>query len=386
VKVGIDARFLTHPQAGGFKTYCENLIRAVAEVDSDNAYVLYLDRAPGEQTAIPRPSNFRYRIVPGRWPVIGMPWREQVSLPRAARQDRLTVFHSPCLTAPAWSPCPLVVTVHDTIWMFPERFRSGPSSLKRRMMERYSQWAGRSGVRRAAAIITVSHAAAADITAHLHVDAAQLFVTHGAAGPAFAPTTDPAALHAVRRKYDLPPRYLLALGSADPRKNLLRLVRAYAELTDELRESHPLVIVWTNPFLAEQITSLVASLGVSSQVRFVMHVPTADLVSLYGGATLFVFPSLAEGFGLPPLEAMACGAPVIASDNTSMPEIVGEAALLVDAASVHSIAGALREGLSNPTLRRQMVERGLRRASAFTWQKCARETIAVYRRAAGRER
>ena len=138
MRVGIDARFLTHPQRGGFKTYSENLIAALAEVDSENEYILYLDRPPDEKTSLPNRPNFTTCIVSGSAPIVGMPWREQVGLPRQGARDHLDLMHSPSLTAPLYLACPSVVTIHDVIWLFPEKFSNNkPKPVSRKMMEWY---------------------------------------------------------------------------------------------------------------------------------------------------------------------------------------------------------------------------------------------------------
>lgn len=382
MRIGIDARFLTHPQAGGFKTYTENLVAALARVDSENEYLLYLDRSPHDGLPLPRQSNFATRVVPGTWPLFGMPWREQVRLARQAARDRLDLLHSPSLTAPFWLACPSVVTIHDMIWRFAEKFSGRkPTSGKRQLMDWYYRWVPQVAARNAAAIITVSNASKDSIREHLGVPPDRVFVTYEAASPIYRPLKDMEQLAVLRRKYDLPPHFVLAMGSADPRKNIATLVRAYARLPEELQAKYPLAIVWTHRFLAASLEEQIAALGLREGVRFLERVSDDDLVGLYNAAALFVFPSRYEGFGLPLLEAMACGTPVVAANNSSIPEIVGDAARLVNAESALAIADAITELLTDLALRRTLVEYGFKRAAGFSWDRCARETIAVYRKA-----
>lgn len=380
MRIGLDARFLTHPQPGGFKTYTENLVTALAAIDAENEYVLYLDRKPTAQDTIPSQPNFVTRIVDGALPLVGLPWREQVGLKRQAARDRLDLFHSPCLTAPLSLDCPLVITVHDMIWAFPEKYsRGGSLSVKRKLMEWYNYFVPKSGIKRASAIITVSQAARESILEHSGVDPDRIFVTHEAAGPSFKQVEDGRSLEAIRQKYDLPPGFILAIGSADPRKNIGALVQAYSLLPRELRDQYPLVIVWTHSFLADGLSRKIEELGLARLVRFLQHVSTDDLVLLYNAASLFVFPSTYEGFGLPPLEAMSCGAPVIAANNSSIPEIVGDAAILFDAHDVQGMAAAISQVLTDETKRSHLRAAGLERVAGFSWEKCGRETIDVYR-------
>lgn len=380
MRIGIDARFLTHPQAGGFKTYSQNLVAALAEIDTENEYILYLDRAPNGSTQLPNCPNFTFRVIPGTMPMVGMLFREQVSLSRQAARDKLDLLHSPSLTAPLQLSCPSVVTIHDMIWYFPERFSIGtPSSGKRKFMEWYFRVVPKLAARRANQIITVSHAAKESIVQYLQIPPERIFVTHEAASPIYGQVNESIKLGALRQKHQLPPDFILAIGSADPRKNLATLIQAYALLPAALRERYHLVIVWTHSFLASDMARQVETLGLNSQVRFLERVSNSDLVLLYNAAALFVFPSRYEGFGLPLLEALACGTPVVAANNSSIPEIVGDAGRLVETEDTGSLAEAMDQILSNPSVSAAMVEKGLIQAAGFSWQKCAQETLAVYR-------
>ena len=382
MRIGFDARFLTHPQAGGFKTYTENLVSALAAVDRDNEYVLYLDRTPGGRDAVPAAPNFTSRIVPASLPLAGMPWREQVALPRQAARDRIDLLHCPCLTAPLRLACPLVVTIHDMLWLQPQKYATGRSRpLKRVLMDAYYRVVPQRAAKRAAAIITVSQSSKQLIVEQLGLDANRIIVTYAAPAAQFRQLDDAGATLAVRQARDLEGPFILGIGSADPRKNMSALVRAYGRLPAELRERTRLVIVWTHAALAPQLTGLVDALGLTHQVRFLERVSTDELVALYNAASLFVFPSLQEGFGLPLVEAMACGAPVVAADNSSIPEIAGDAALLVDAQDDESMAASMRRVLTDGPLRASLVRKGLERAATFSWERCARETIGAYARA-----
>jgi glycosyltransferase involved in cell wall biosynthesis len=245
-------------------------------------------------------------------------------------------------------------------------------------MEWYNRVVPRYAARRASAIITVSHAAKNSIVEYLKPDDDHIFVTHEAANPIFKQIKDEQRITAVRRKYNLPSNFILAIGSADPRKNVSQLVSAYSLLSNELRERFQLVLVWTHSFLAHELSEQIARLQLSNHVHFLESVSNDDLVSLYNAASLFAFPSLYEGFGLPPLEAMACGAPVVAAANSSIPEIVGDAALLFNAQDVEGMADTLRRVLTDVSLRKAMIKKGIERATIFSWDRCACETIDVY--------
>ena len=379
MRIGIDARFLTHPQAGGFKTYTRNLVAALAELDREDEYVLYVDRVPDDPASLG--PNFTVYPVPETVPMAGMVWREQIALPRRASRDRLDVFHAPNLTAPLRLPCPTVVTIHDMIWRreLPRRL----SLSKHAVLDWYYRHVPERAALGASAIITVSQCSRDSIARELSLPSERIHVTYEAANPRFRPVADLDALAAARAKFGLPETFLLAMGSADPRKNVAGLLRAYAALPVPEQEGCPLAIVWANPYLASGLGELARTLGVEARLRFLQGVTDEDLLFLYNSATAFVFPSHYEGFGLPLLEAMACGTPVVAANNSSIPEIAGGAAILVNSKDDAALTQALERVLTDAPLRARMGEQGRAQAAGFSWARCARETLAVYREAAG---
>lgn len=376
MRIGIDARFLTHPQVGGFKTYTEHLIAALSQVDADNQYILYVDRSVSQDT-FKLPSNFQVKVVSSSRSLVDMPVREQILLPRLIARDGIEVMHFPCLTASLRCCCPYVVTMHDTIWLSVQ-FGTVSRSPKRWAMWLYNRLVPLWAARRARAIIAVSEATKSDITRCLGVAADKIRVIYEATKPIFGWHKNAAGVMAIRRNYGLSERFILSIGSADPRKNVRGLVLAYSKLSEVIRSDYELVIVWTHNLLRKEFDQFVSQLGVLDRVKCLESVSDEELMWLYNAASLFVFPSLYEGFGLPPLEAMACGTPVVAADNSSIPEVVGDAAVLVDGRDSESIARGMAQVLSDDTLRRSLIAKGLERASMFSWEKCARETISVY--------
>ena len=383
MKIGVDARFLTHPQAGGFKTYTENLITALAKVDEENEYILYIDRPSQPQTKLPTQSNFNSHIVSGPTTLLGMPWREQVRLARQIATDKLDLFHAPCLTAPLYLSCPSILTIHDMIWMFPERFRQGQSlSLQRKMMEWYNRLIPKRAARQAAVIFTVSQAAKESIIQHLNVPENRVLVTYEVPSSIYQPLNDQLQIESVRQARQLPAEFILAIGSADPRKNISTLIQAFAKLPHSLLEKFSLVIVWTHAFLTTELAAQVEQLGLTEQVYFLKQVSNEELVLLYNAATLFAFPSLYEGFGLPLLEAMACGVPVVAADNSSIPEIAGDAALFFQAEDTEGMCRIIEKVLTDEVVQLDLIQKGYERAATFSWEKCARQTMMGYKHSA----
>jgi glycosyltransferase involved in cell wall biosynthesis len=376
MRIGLDARFLTHPQPGGYKSYIGNLAPALVQVDDENEYVLYTDR-PASAGLLPDARNVRLRPLPGTLPLVGVPLREQFLLPLGMMRDRVDVMHSPFPTAPVATRCPFVLTVYDTIW------RSAPP-FSRRSPRRLAMWLYTRAlpmlvVRRARAVLTISRSAKEEIVHNLGLPEERVHVVYPAAAPLYRALDDVQEQERVRRTFGLDAHFILAIGSADPRKNVPRLIEAYARLGADLRRRHALVIVWTHALLQGRAAALVEELGVQDRVHFLQGVSDEDLARLYRSAALFVFPSLYEGFGLPPLEAMACGTPVVAADNSSIPEAVGDAAVQVDSRDVEALACAMARVLGDGELREELRARGLARARTFSWERCARETLAVYR-------
>ncbi len=328
-----------------------------------------------------RPANALLRIP------LGLPW--------LAVREHIDLLHV-TYNAPPLSPCPTVVTVHDISFEHYPQFFSLRDRLILKTLVPLS-------IRRAARVITVSRHAQAEIAARYQVPPERIAVTYEAAGEQFQPVTNPAALQAVRQKYalgDAP--FILALGNLQPRKNIPRLVEAFRRATDQLAassEATPPIIDHRPPFTdhrspipspyflviagkakwrESEIYQAVQVAGLAERVIFPGYVDDADLPALYSAATVFVYPSLYEGFGLPPLEAMACGVPVICSNVASLPEVVGDAVLTVDPLDTDALAQALVAVVNDAGLRADLAARGLRRAALFSWDRCAVETLAVY--------
>jgi glycosyltransferase involved in cell wall biosynthesis len=365
MRVGINALFLERPETGSGQ-YTRHLLQALAKVDPATEYLLF---SPGPA---PPTSNIQYPV--SNWAKL---WFEQVSFPCACR--RLDLAHVPYFASPLFPTAPTVVTVHDLIPLILPAHRG---SLLVRLYTRLVAAAAR----KAEAIITVSQASERDIMRHLHIPPERIHVTYEAAGETFQPVEDEAQLAAVRQKYALPKRYLLYLGGFDQRKNVSTVVRAFALLINRQPQVR-LVIAGKLPGRVSPMfpdpCCLVEELGVEERVIFTGWVAEEDKPALLSGATAFVFPSLYEGFGLPPLEAMACGTPAIASNRSSLPEVVGEGGILVEPTDVEALAEAMESLLTDDALRAELRRRALAQAAKFSWKQTALETLAIYRKVVG---
>jgi glycosyltransferase involved in cell wall biosynthesis len=262
-----------------------------------------------------------------------------------------------------------VVTVHDLGYLYYPQAHT-------RFQNAYLRWSTRYNARAAACVLADSQATRDDLVRHYRVPPDKIAVVYPGRDESLAPVTDLAALAAVRARYSLGDRYLLYVGTLQPRKNLVRLVQAFAMLqAPDLQ----LVITGKKGWLADEILAEVERLGLAAQGRAVLtgYVADAELPALVSGALAFVLPSLYEGFGFPVVEAMACGTPVVCSNVSSLPEVAGDAALLVDPLDTAALAAALGRVVADEGLRRELAERGLRQARRFSWRQCAREALEV---------
>jgi glycosyltransferase involved in cell wall biosynthesis len=301
-------------------------------------------------------------------------WWDQVSLARALGRDRVDVFLSPYYKAPLAAPCPVVVTIHDLLFLDETIY---PATGRRRLGRIAFVTAARAMARRAALVIADSEHSRAEIERWLGVPRDKLRVVPVGLTPALGRVDDPAALARVRATYGVAGPYVLYVGNFKPHKNLARLVRAWAAVPEATRGGHQLVLAGTRDEHTAAVEALAHSLGLESAVRCPGFVADADLAALYSGATALALPSLAEGFGVPVTEAMACGTPVLCSGTTSLAEVAGDAALLVEPSSEASIAGGLHRLLTDPELQRRLVTAGLRRIEAFSLDRTGAAVEAV---------
>jgi glycosyltransferase involved in cell wall biosynthesis len=372
VRIAIDARKL-HDY--GIGTYVRNLVGALARQRGDDTYVLLCRPAdeafiqglgPGFEALVERSGNYSMR--------------EQVSVPAALRRARVDLFHSPHYVVSPLTTCPYVVTIHDCIHL---RF---PQYLPNRAAHAYARTMMGLGARRSRRILTVSHASKEDIVHYLRVPAAKVEVVYNALDERLAAPPTDEDLQRVRERYLLNSPFILYAGNIKPHKNIDRLIEAYSILRRRGVEHAKLIIAGEEISKYPALRRLVHRFQLHQHVRFFGFVPEATLAALYRLASVFVFPSLYEGFGLPPLEAMAAGAPVVTSNVSSLPEVVGDAALLVDPMDAGAIAEAIGRVLGDQGLRDELVRRGHLRVKAFSWDRSVTRIREVYGEVAGTSR
>ena len=355
--IAIDASRTTAAQRTGTENYALQLIRALLALDTPHHFRLYFRDTPSPEL-FPRHPRMTQHVV--AWPRLWTHARFAFALWR----DRPDVTFVPAHTLPVWFPGPAVVTVHDLGYVY---FPDAHPAVSRR----YLAWSTRHSVRQAARVIVDSLATANDLAAHFDVSENRIALVYPGVDESLGPVTDQARLASVRARYNLPERYLLFVGTLQPRKNIARIVQAYARW----RASQPgtdvaLVLAGQRGWLYDASWTA----GVEG-VILPGYVDDADVAALYSGAQALVFTTLHEGFGFPVLEAMRCGTPVITSSLSSLPEVAGDAALLVNPRDVEAIAGAIGRILSDDALRARLIEEGHRQEAQFTWQRAAQQTI-----------
>jgi glycosyltransferase involved in cell wall biosynthesis len=377
--VAINAAFWNRPNTGSGQ-YTRQLVYHLNRLVSDLTITLVFPETAGEEAPEGVPPGVGVARVPARSGHLGKVLFEQYGFPDACRRVGATLAHTPYFGPPLRSPVPLVVTVHDlTTLLTPEYNRSARARL-------YNALAS-AGARGANHILTDSFSSKLDILDHLSIPEERVTAVYLGVGPRYRPATggDGNLIEmAVTRKYDLPEFYALYLGGYELHKNVINLLHAYTYVAQALGEEYPLVLAGKKPERHSpnypDYEGMIARAGLSKYVRWIGYVDEEDKPTLYRHAEVFVFPSRREGFGLPPLEAMACGTPVVAGDGGSLPEIIGPAGFAVDPDDPRAMAGAIISILTQDDLAADLRRRGPLQAAKFTWENTAAETLLVYDR------
>lgn len=361
-------------QSAGIGRYTRGLVAALAEIDSENRYTLFCAGPAPKLTG--QLANFSVRTsnVPVRWLTAG--WH-RLNLPVTVElfSGQTDIFHSPDFTLPPLREAKGVVTVHDLSFLrMPEYADPGLRAYLTRTVPR--------SVARATRVLADSESTKNDLIDLLNVPPDKISLVPAGVEPRFRPVRDTLKLAEVRSRHKLPEWFILSVGTIEPRKNLGRLIAAYGQLRRQTGLPHALVIAGQPGWLYQGVYDQVAQESLTEYIHFIGYVADEDLPALYTLADLLAFPSLYEGFGLPPLEAMACGTPVVTSNRASLPEAVGSAALQVDPEDVDALADAMARVLGNATLRMRLADLGRAQSARFTWKAAAEKLLAAYQLAA----
>lgn len=365
--IGIDVRKI---QDFGIGTYIRNLVRSLARIDAENRYLL-LCRPQDRDLLRDLPGNFQ--TVPESAPVYSA--REMLALSWRLYRSRLDLYHSTHYVLPAWVGSPVVVTIHDIIHLL------YPDFLPSRFAFLYAQRMIRRSLNRGDRVIAVSQSTKNDLKQYFDVDGDKIQVVHNGVEEAFRHRLPSEELQRWLRNLGIEQPYLLFVGNPKPHKNLDNVVKAYARARHLANLDAPLICVGARTGSEFKIRQRAEYLGIPDKVRILGHVAQEALPAIYQGASLFLYPTLYEGFGLPVVEAMASGVPVITSNTSALKEIAEGYAYLVDPLDIEGMAKAIANVMGDPERRARLAERGSRRAADFDWDLTAQRTLDVYRAA-----
>jgi len=364
MQVGISAEFLGVKSCGP-ETYTRNLLYGLSQIEGKHQFFPYL-AAPQARALVPPALNLTPRMVRPYSAWVRIP----VTLPMELLRRPVDLFHAQ-QWGPLWGPCPLVVTIHDLSWKaVPQTY---PKALRWRL-----SYLVKATVKKSLRVITSSRSTTDDLMRLYNVPAEKIRLIYPALDSTLAPVTDPEEISRVRASYSISRPYILYFGVIEPKKNVDRLIRAYVALRRERWIPHQLVIAGRAGWLSESIFALVDSLRLREDIIVTGEVPQHNVAALYSGAEVFAYLSSAEGFGYPPLEAMAYGVPVLAADRTSLPEVLADGALLVDPLNDGQVTSALRDLLIQDDLRKRLRMKGFERVRQFHPTAAARQVVAVY--------
>jgi len=358
-------------KAGGSRSVTKNIIKTLSKLDRTNEYIVFANTFLPElefpnvrQVIYPSPAKWMQHI----WDQFIVP---HVILPYHLRKEKIELVHYTNNYVSIFRPCKFVVTLHDLIpFIAPHTF----GLLHRIYQQLYFKLAANSG----GDIITISENSKNDIVKILKVPMERIYVVPEAVSGEFRVVSNAVEKNKIRKKYNLPDRIILNVGTIQPGKNLSRLFKAYKLAKIENNIPHTLVVVGRKGWKSQEIFDEIDNLGICDDVIFSGMVPQADLPIIYNLAELFVYPSIYEGFGLPPLEAMACGIPVITSNISSIPEVVGDAAVLIDPYDETELCEAMRSVLSDNGVRQELIEKGFDRVKEFSWEKAASLLLEIF--------
>ena len=376
MKIGIEGQRIYRNKKHGMDMVALELIRNLQEIDQKNEYVIFI-KPDSDDNVLKPTANFKIvKLKGGFYPL----W-EQFSLPRAARKEGCQLLHCTSNTAPVNTQIPLIVTLHDIIYMESSYLKilKGSSTLYQKMGNIYRRLVIPSIVKKSGKIITVSHFEKNRIGQFFGIEGdKRLTAVYNGVSEYFKPVTNKLELQRVRTKYKLPEHYLFFLGNTDPKKNTKGTLKAFSDYLKRTKSDMQLVMLDYDLTELEKLLVEIDDKSLINSISLTGYVINTDLPAIYSQAQVFLYPSLRESFGIPMLEAMACGVPVITSNTSSMPEVAGSAAFIIDPFKSEEITDALIQITSNPTLRSQLVEKGLLQSAKFSWKAMAKDVHEIY--------
>ncbi|NEW81810.1 MAG: glycosyltransferase family 4 protein [Mariniphaga sp.] len=376
MKIGIEGQRLYRNKKHGMDMVALELIRNLQEIDHKNEYVVFI-KPDIDDEVLKQTSNFKIvKLKGGFYPL----W-EQFSLPAAARKEGCQLLHCTSNTAPVNTRIPLIVTLHDIIYMESNyvKILKGSGSWYQKMGNIYRRLVIPKIVKKSSKIITVSHFEKNRIGQFFGIEGdKRLTAVYNGVSEHFKPITDNIELQRVKIKYNLPEHYFFFLGNTDPKKNTKGTLKAFSDFLKQTNSDLKLVMLDYDRTELEKLLSETDDKSLINSIYLTGYVVNTDLPAIYSQCQVFLYPSLRESFGIPMLEAMACGVPVITSNTSSMPEVAGSAAFIIDPYKPAEITDALIQITSNPELRKQLIDKGLQQSAKFSWKAMAKDVLDIY--------
>jgi glycosyltransferase involved in cell wall biosynthesis len=370
MRIGIEAQRIFRPKKHGMDVVAIELIKNLQQLDYKNEYVIFSRKGVDDNTIV-ETSNFTLDKFSA---LTYVDW-EQFQLPGKLKSRKIDLLHCTANTAPLKCSIPLLLTLHDIIYLENVDFKG---TAYQNLGNLYRRWLVPKIVNKASLILTVSEFEKQNILERLPSTEGKVQVLYNGVSPQFNNSFSQTQVEELRIEFNLPAQFVMFLGNTAPKKNTLNVIKAYVDLCLKHENKIPLVLLDYKKELVIRILEELKQPGLIDMFIFPGYVPHHMIPLVYNAATLFLYPSLRESFGLPILEAMACGTPVITSSTSSMPEIAGDAALLVDPYKPAELTAAMHKALTNNNLLADLKERGLKRASCFTWKASAEKLLQIY--------
>lgn len=377
MKIGIEAQRVFRKKKHGMDMVALELIRNLQTVDTDNEYFLFI-KPDVDDTVVKETANFKIVKLKGGF----YPFWEQIVLPRAARKAGCQLLHCTSNTAPIFTSIPLMVTLHDIIYMESSYFKilKGTGTLYQKFGNIYRKMFVPEIVKKSKKIITVSHFEKNRIGQFFGMaNSSRLVAVYNGVSEHFKIVSDQEELKRVKEKYHLPDRYFFFLGNTDPKKNTKGTLKAFSDFLKKTGSDQKLVMLDYDRQKLEKLLDEIGDKGLIEQIVLTGYVVNTDLPAIYCQSEIFLYPSLRESFGIPMLEAMACGVPVITSNTSSMPEVAGEAALIIDPFKPEEITAEMIRIISDKELRADLINKGLMQSAKFSWKAMAENVMTIYR-------
>jgi glycosyltransferase involved in cell wall biosynthesis len=377
MKIGIEAQRIFRQKKHGMDMVALELIRNLQLIDTENEYVLFI-KPDVDDSVIKETPNFKIVRLKGGF----YPFWEQIALPKAAKKQGCQILHCTSNTAPLFTSIPLVVTLHDIIYMessYP-KIMKGTGTLYQKFGNAYRKLFVPRIIKKSSKIITVSNFEKNRIGQFFGMaNDNRLVAVYNGVSEHFKPITQPDVLQRVKEKYHLPDRFFFFLGNTDPKKNTKGTLKAFSDFLKKTGSDIQLVMLDYDRQELEAILNDIDDINLINRIILTGYVVNTDLPAIYSQCEIFLYPSLRESFGIPMLEAMACGVPVITSNTSSMPEVAGDAAILIDPFNPAEITDAMMQILEDKELRSNLIKKGLIRAAAFSWKAMAQNVLEIYR-------